>query len=112
PFEVDARAPLKPQALPIHFQRERDERLKTLNARFGLIRLFNAALGISLPVSTSTRVIRRLLEIQRLAEAPTLYRWFWRIWHCVALWLMAGTNIVHVAPAATRLMLGMGLAKH
>lgn len=106
PFEVDARAPLKPAPLPLHFQEERDERLKALNARFGLIRLFNGILGVTLPLSVITRIIRCVLEFRQLDEAPWYRRWAGKLQAIVALWVTCGVNLHHITPTATRLVLG------
>ena len=79
-LEIQARAPLQPLELPIHFDRERDARETANEAKAGLLGLFNDLLAIQLTVGTATRITRKILGRIAAAEEDV---WFWRWWKTV-----------------------------
>lgn len=97
-FEVNAKQPLKPVELPIHFERERQSRADATRSKAGLIQLFNDLLAVRMPVSAVTRMVRRLLAFK---QAPELRR---PIAPCdtilsnaIWLWLTLGRYMIVVA---------------
>lgn len=69
-FEADAGRPLKPNSQAIHFKAERDARQQALNARSGLIALFNDLFRQQITIRTLTRLTRAGLGIAAAGELP------------------------------------------
>jgi predicted acylesterase/phospholipase RssA len=75
-LEIEAREPLQPLELPIHFNRERDARETANEAKAGLLGLFNDLLAIQLTVGTATRITRKILgRIAAAEEDGPVTRW-------------------------------------
>jgi predicted acylesterase/phospholipase RssA len=110
-YEVNARAPLRPQELPIHDPIERDERGSAVATRFGLVRLLNGLLSIRLPISTLTVLIRRLLEIVRVKEmVPCRSRRCWLVLReYIGIWWLLSTRIFLLSQIVSRVLLGICL---
>ncbi len=67
-YQVQARRPLAPVALPIHHAQERDHRGEAVNTRAGLINLLNTLLRLRIDFGTLTRGLRRGLGWRAAAE--------------------------------------------
>ncbi len=111
PYEVTARAPLKPTELPIHYQKERAERTRAVNARFGMIRLLNGLLGVRLQLKSATHIVRLVLELRRLGECQNLLKRIWlKCFELLRLWLLSGTKLLILAKPIFRIVLGVVVA--
>jgi predicted acylesterase/phospholipase RssA len=76
-LEIQAREPLQPLELPIHFDLERDARETANEAKAGLLGLFNDLLAIQLTVGTATRIARKILgRIAAVEEGGPVKRWW------------------------------------
>jgi predicted acylesterase/phospholipase RssA len=109
PYEVNARAPLRPQELPIHNQEERQERMLASGARYGLVRLFNGLLSVRLQFSTLTVMVRRILELVQIREVSR--SWLGRLpvqlREGFALWWLLSTRVIFLSPLVFRVLVGV-----
>lgn len=98
-LQLNARIPLKPLELPIHHKSERTGRNNSLQARAGLINLYNHLLELRMSWGAITRFVRRGLGI---AAAPEL-RPSWKgklavVGESVRAWILLGSNLLLAAP--------------
>jgi len=92
-FEIRAKQPLQPLELPIHVPEERSSRADAVRNKAGLIRLMNHLLSIRLPVSTLTRIVRRVLAFAQAGELKRPIKPRETIvWNAVALWITSLLN--------------------
>jgi predicted acylesterase/phospholipase RssA len=122
--EVSARTGLVPLNLPTQQPREKEDRVKTALARYGLTRLLNGLLSSRVKVREMTRIVRLLLELRALGE----WRWKWahrcgrrarlvtvplegalhlalRVWTGFRIWLQCLLPVLRDAPLLSRCVL-------
>jgi predicted acylesterase/phospholipase RssA len=100
-LEVQARDPLKPLELPIHFDRERQAREAANEAKSGLVNLINDLFGIPLTVATGTRILRRILGLAESHDEPNRFRRFRaRVFNEALLLLLLWTRFRETAALA------------
>ncbi len=100
-LEVQARDPLKPLELPIHFDRERQAREAANEAKSGLVNLINDLFGIPLTVATGTRIVRRILGMAESNDEPNRFRRFRaRVFNEALLLLLLWTRFRQTAALA------------
>ena len=101
--QIDAKRPLEPLSLPIHLKQERDWRREAIDARSGIIRLFNTALGLKLPVGAMVRGLRCWLGVRDAREISWEVRPFVYLKEATHLLLLTASHLPALAPLA-RLM--------
>ena len=102
-FEINAREPLKPIELPIHFQEEREDRNGASRSRWGLSFALNKLFGMRLTVRHLTRVTNCVLEIVSAADLPPFARLRKRVKYLAVLWWLS-PRFVLLAPLIRRLL--------
>ena len=99
PTQINARRPLEPLLLPIHNKWERDHRHESLQARAGLINLYNQLLELRMSWSTITRLVRRGLGIAAAKEIRPPWRGKLAVTGEIArTWILLGFNLFLLAP--------------
>lgn len=104
-FQIDAERPLEPLELPIHHLAERGERERSLQARTGLINLYNQLLRVRLPIGSLTRAVRRWLGWMATAEKRPGIKLVARVGELVRAWYLIGANLARLAPIVPALAL-------
>lgn len=98
-YEINARRPLLPPKLPIHFGAERRARDGANQSRAGLIRLSNRLLEVRLQVSTLAGIINRVLRLVAASEETSWRkRVGTRVWNLWLLWLTGCRHMVAIGP--------------
>ena len=98
-FQLEATRPLEAIQLPIHHEKERDARQAAVQARAGLINLYNHLLDLRLSVGTLTRAVRRYLGIQASAEMRPASKHYAAVFvEGARSWLLVGFNLFRLAP--------------
>ncbi|HSP15325.1 MAG TPA: patatin-like phospholipase family protein [Thermoanaerobaculia bacterium] len=104
-FEINAKTPLKPVELPIHFDEERRSRADAVRSKAGLVSLFNDLLSVRIPISAFTRITRRILGFVQAPELPrpipprdTIF------WNAAGLWLILVRHVLAFSEVFGRLL--------
>jgi len=66
--------PLEQLRLPIQAQREREHRSRALDAKAGLLNLYNDLLQLRISIGTATRFIRRFLGFRGAGAIPSAWK--------------------------------------
>ncbi|MGH7515058.1 MAG: patatin-like phospholipase family protein [Gemmatimonadales bacterium] len=105
-YEIDVHKPLEQLRLPIQADVERENRDRLLNAKAGLLNLYNDLLQLRVSVGTATRFIRRGLGLRAAGAEP---RWWKRylMWIVEGFrtWTLLGLHLAELAPLAGRVTL-------
>jgi predicted acylesterase/phospholipase RssA len=100
-YEVDVHRPLEQLRLPIQAERERENRSLSLDAKAGLLNLYNDLLRLRISIGTATRFIRRFLGIRGAGALPTKPRraaaLVLELFHT---WTLIGYHLSELAPLA------------
>jgi predicted acylesterase/phospholipase RssA len=105
-YQIDSFEPLSPLESPRMIKEERDERLKWIQRRSGLVRLYNDLLSVHVPIGTIARLIRRILglmaasAIGRPDTVGVVKRWVVRVVEAMKAWLVIGDNLTRLVRVA------------
>ncbi|MDP9121001.1 MAG: hypothetical protein M3O15_06480, partial [Acidobacteriota bacterium] len=102
-FEINARQPLKPIELPIHFAEERTDRQHASRSRWGLSIALNKLVKLGLTVRHLTRVVNTVLKMIAAADLPRFVRYRKSAGHLATLWYLS-LSFVALAPLLWRLL--------
>lgn len=97
-YQIDSHDPLAPLQSPFFPDEERQQRLKSLGAKSGLIRIYNDLLGLNIPFGTIVRIIRRILGYREAGDIPHWFaRQFVRVTELARIWLLLGQELPRAA---------------
>jgi predicted acylesterase/phospholipase RssA len=105
-YEIDVHKPLEQLRLPIQAEQERENRDRLLNAKAGLLNLYNDLLQLRVSVGTATRFIRRALGLRAAGAEPKRWkRYLMWIIEGFRTWTLLGFHLAELAPLAGRVTL-------